>query len=201
VGSAAILLGLALYAATIIAVHRWIADLPARVALLIERERRRGEQRAFDTLRAAAGERVAALVSSLRDFEEQTRAAVRARAAAESARVRLAEGRAEAAMRREDGVVTALEAASALVAQLRAALDHAGPPAADTLGDPRDPAERKTVEVRLVDGVLPNLGGDDCPEEEEEQTKVAARPRAPGSGLRLVPARPAIPPSGPGAAS
>jgi hypothetical protein len=187
VGSLAILFGFALYAATIFAIHRWIDAIPARLVAHVERERAHGEQRALDTLRVAAGERVAKLVLSLRDYEEQTAAAVRARAAAESARTRLAEGRAQAADRDMGEAVTALTAASALVAQLREILDRLPPvlPAAPA-EDPADPQERRTIELKR-----PPLEPDDD-EPEEEPTKITPRPGQ--SGLWLA-ARPGFPPS------
>jgi hypothetical protein len=204
VGSAAILFGLILYAATILVIRRWVDAIPARVVVLVERERSHGEQRALDTLRAAAGERVAKLVLSLRDYEEQTAAAVRARAAADSTRARMAEGRAESAAREAAEALTVLGAASELVKQLRAVLDRAGgPPTSPAQDDAGDPQERRTVEMKPRPG-LPSAHTDDEPEEEEERTKVAARPaalHASSSGLRLVPPRPVSPPSGPGAAS
>jgi hypothetical protein len=187
VGSAAIFLGFALYAATIIAIHRWIDAIPARLVARIERERTHGEQRAMDTLRAAAGERVAKLVTSLRDYEEQTAAAARARFAAEGARTRLAEGRAQAADRDMGEAVTALAAASALVAQLREILDRLPPalPAAPA-EDPADPQERRTIELKRP---TPKVDDD---EPDEEPTKIT--PRSAQSGLWLA-ARPAVPPS------
>jgi hypothetical protein len=197
VGSAAILLGLLLYVATILAIRRWVNAIPARVAVLIERERSHGEQRALDTLRAAAGERVAKLVLSLRDYEEQTAAAVRARAAADSTRARMAEGRAETAAREAAEALTVLGAASELVKQLRVVLDRAGPPPTEARDEAGDPQERRTVEMKPRAG-LPSAHADDEPEgEEEERTKVAARPAAllaSSSGLRLMPPRPASPP-------
>jgi hypothetical protein len=197
VDSAALLLGLALYVATILVIRRWVADIPARVATLIERERTNGEQRALDTLRAAAGERVGKLVLSLRDYEEQTAAAVRARAAADSTRARMAEGRADAAAREAAEALTVLGAASELVKQLRAVLDRAEPPPTEARDEAGDPQERRTVEMKPRAG-LPSAH-DDEPEEEEERTKVAARPAAlhtGSSGLRLVPQR--LPPPGDG---
>jgi hypothetical protein len=193
VGSLAILFGLALYALTIVAIHRWIQAIPARVAALVERERIHGEQRALDTLRAAAGERVAKLVLSLRDYEEQTAAAVRTRAAADSTRARMAEGRAEAAAREAAEALTVLGAASELVKQLRAVLDRAELPPTEARDEASDPQERRTVEMKSRPG-LPSAHADDEPEEEEERTKVATRPAAlpaSSSGLRLAPQRPA----------
>jgi hypothetical protein len=181
-----VLFGLALYAATIVVIHRWIDRIPARVALLVARERAQGVEQALDMLRAAAAERVARLVSSLRDHEEQTAAAVRARAAADIARARTAEGRAEAAARREEEAVTALQAAAALVVQLREVLDRVAQvlPAVQA-EEAADPQERRTIELKRV----PAQPEDDEPE--EEPTKLT--PRAVGSGLRLA-ARPAVPP-------
>lgn len=195
-GSAAILFGLVLYVATIIAIYRWIQAIPARLMILVERERSHGEQRALDTLRAAAGERVAKIVLSLRDYDEQTATAVRTRAAADQARARVAEGRAESAARKEAEVVTALEAATALVAQLRALLDRAESPPNPARDEAADPQERRTVEMPRP-GLPSAQADDDEPEEEEERTKVAARPAAlppSSSGLRLAPSRPASPP-------
>jgi hypothetical protein len=194
VGSAAIVLGLLLYVATLLVIRRWVDAIPRRVAVLIERERSHGEQRALDTLRAAAGERVAKLVLSLRDYEEQTAAAVRARAAADSTRTRMAEGRAEAAAREAAEALTVLGAASELVKQLRAVIDRAGPRPAEARDEASDPQERRTVEMKPR-ACLPCAHVDDEPEDEEERTKVAARPAAlpaSSSGLRLAP-RPASP--------
>jgi hypothetical protein len=194
VDSVALLFGLALYAATVLAVHRWISAIPARVALLLRAEREVGQKEALDALQAAAGARVAQVVSALCQHEEQAAAVHRARETAADNRARVAEGRADAAARREGGAVTALEAASALVTQLRTILDAA--PRSKPADEPADPQARRTVEMKRT--ALPQAAAGDDDEPEEEKTQVAKRPaleQPTSSGLRLAK------PTGRGAAS
>jgi hypothetical protein len=225
VGSAAIA-ALLLYAGALLLIRSWINATPARLWAIAKQERERDEHRELSALQEATAVKVGAITRSLRDYDEQIAAEVRAQVAAAEMRARTAEARARGAEREASEATSMLAVVSELLRDVRAthqglgelpslvaalrAMTKAGPAPAAATGIETEEA-RQTIEMNPPASCAPApddaTGDDDQPD--EEMTKVAARPAAhmlaaPSSGgLRLAPARAAVPPpaSGRGGAS
>jgi hypothetical protein len=98
------------------ALYRQLDGLPLRIWSLAKKERGDGDARALTALEETTAARVGAIVMSLRTYEEHLAAAFRAQVAEAEVRARIVERQSA-----EAGVV--LSAASALVRELRGALD------------------------------------------------------------------------------
>jgi hypothetical protein len=226
VGSAAIA-ALLLYAGALLLIRSWINATPARLWAIAKQERERDEHRELSALQEATAVKVGAITRSLRDYDEQIAAEVRAQVAAAEMRARTAEARARGAEREASEATSMLAVVSELLRDVRATHQGLGelPPlvaALRAMVSPGGPAPaaapeieteeaRQTIEMKPPASCAPPpddaTGDDDQPD--EEMTKVAARPAAhmlaapSSSGLRLAPARAAVPPpaSGRGGAS
>jgi hypothetical protein len=228
VGSTALFLGLILYAGTLVLIRSWINATPARLRAIAKQERERDERRDVDALQEATAVKVGTITRSLRDHEEQIAADLRAQVAAAETRARMAEARARGAEREASEATSMLAVVSellrdvrathqglgelpALVDELRAMVAKAGPRAPAAPPDIEAEEARQTVEMKAPASgePPPDAAADDDDAPDEEMTKVAERPAAhllaapSSSGLRLAPARAAVPPpaSGRGGAS
>jgi hypothetical protein len=226
VSSAAFVSALLLYAGALVLVRTWIHATPARLWAIVKQDHERGERTELSALQEATAVKVGAITRSLRDHEEQMAGDLRAQVAAAETRARMAEARARGAEREASDATSMLAVVSellrdvrathqglgelpALVDGLRAMVAKAGPPAPAAPPEIEADEARQTVEMKApASGEHPpDAAADDEPE--EEMTKVAARPAAhllaapSSSGLRLAPARAAVPPpaSGRGGAS
>ncbi|MFT3769635.1 MAG: hypothetical protein QM820_29720 [Minicystis sp.] len=198
--------------ALLVMILRKLDGLPARVWAIARHERERDESLALTALQEATAAKVGTMTAALRQYEEQVAATLRAQVADAQARARAAE-------RRLSDTGSALEAATALVRELRAALDEARVPSAPRFGASEEPVhpkadgaalgdadQRETVEMPKPPASCEPPASDDEPE--EELTTIAARPppgtTAASNGLRFAPrpkARPAVlPASGEGEA-
>ncbi len=143
--------GLAVALALLVAVHYRLGDLPADVWSLARRERAEDAPRAIDAMKEAVAAKAGAAVLALQRYEDNLAASFRAQVADAEMRARMSE------MRAADSV-TALQAATALVRELRSALETAKEPPVTRILPPSTPpagdAERDTMEI-----TKPSAGG------------------------------------------
>ena len=205
---AGLALALALLLA-VIAIHRKLDAIPARIWSIARRERDQDESKALTVLTEAAAVKVAALTLSLRTYEEQIAADLRAQVAAAQTRARVIE-------HRSSDAAIALSAASELVSELAAIVAELSvqrplPPAplnapqgnhARQQVDPsraRRQADEDHAEARPTVEMTPRpAAAHEDDEPEDELTTVTTKPLAgtpsATNGLRLVEPRRAIPP-------
>jgi hypothetical protein len=189
--------GLALALVLLIAIHRRLSRLPLAVWSLARREREAEAPKALDAMREAVAVKAATSVIAIRQYEENIAASFRAQMAEAEMRARIGE-------RRAVDVVTALQAATTLVHELRAALDalpaspgmRAVPPSTLPAGD----GERETTETPIVRSRdLPSAVAEEDDPEGDDLTRVEKRPRIPppsGDAPRALckhPVFPAVP--------
>jgi hypothetical protein len=186
--------GIALALLLLIDLRRKLDAIPQRIYGIAKQERDRDERHATTALTEATAAKVISITAGLRVYEEELAATSRLQMADAEKRARMAE-------RRLADAGTALEAAAALVRELRAVLDglRAAPPA---VASEPDPDTRATVEMLPpATSVSP---GDSEDEEPEELTTVTMRApettpmldRAVRSRARVSPHAPAVAPPG-----
>jgi hypothetical protein len=161
--------------------RRRLDGLPARIWSIAKQERDRDEKKAATALTEAAAAKVISITAALRVYEEELAARSRLSLADAEKRARIAE-------RRLSDAGAALDAATALVRELRAVLDQARAAAPPAPAEP-DPDTRATVEMPWR-AAPPAPGESRDSEEPEELTTVATRPVAiapPGSAEPLSP--------------
>jgi hypothetical protein len=107
------------------ALYRMLDGLPERIFALVRRDRAADEARALKALQDAASARVAAVTFSLSAYEEDLARRSREAAAAAEVRARVAE-------RRATDTTSYVDAASALVSELRTLLQERSHPEAAT---------------------------------------------------------------------
>jgi hypothetical protein len=146
-------LGAALNLALWGAVYHKLHDFPASASKVIERNRAVDETRALDVLQAAAASRLGGLVVGVQTYHEQLAGLARAKVAEAEVRARMTE-------RRASDAAVALDAASALVRDLRTLAEdlpslmdrralHTGIAIGEATArrEEPDPEERATVEM------------------------------------------------------
>jgi hypothetical protein len=136
--------GLAVTLALVFALHRRLDGLPLRIWSIAKKERAQDEGAAVTALQEATAARVGPIVSSLRTYHEQLAASSRAQVADAEMRARVAE-------RRSSDAGVALDAASALVRELRALRDAELARVA--------PVKAPPVRVEAAQGRPPMVGG------------------------------------------
>lgn len=151
-----------LYALTLLAIHRWIHAMPARLWGIARAELGRAAEeeavKAERALQQAAERQARALLTSLRDYNDAVAAQFRAGAA----RPQAAD---ETAPRFDGDTAAELAVATALVAELRALLVGLRSRAEGTAPPPAAPEGLPALDA---------AAGDDEPE--DEPTQVASRP-------------------------
>jgi hypothetical protein len=136
------------------AVFYQLQRLPLRLRRLTQHERAEGEHRALDALQAAAATRVGGLVVGLRAYHDHLSGAARAQLADAEVRARVSERRTA-----EAGVV--LDAASALVRDLRALAE-----------DPPSLFDRRALQVGIAIGEANAQATQEEAPSEDELTRV-----------------------------
>jgi hypothetical protein len=169
-----------LLASVLLAIHRRLSGLPARLVAILRQERAQDEARAVWALQEATAIRVGASTVALRAHEEQIAATFRAQIAEAEARARVAE-------RRSSDAAVALSTATELVREVRATLEALGEVpfivaelrglqarvAEHAVEVPSPDSARQTIEIGPpVSCALPV----DEEEPDEEPTKISARP-------------------------
>jgi hypothetical protein len=161
------------------ALYRLVDGLPLRLALLLKERRAADEAHALAVLEAAASAKVHAQTLSLRAHDEEL--AQRHRDA-----VAAAELRAHVAERRSAGAVSALDAASALVRELRAIVMEVAPKAPPS---PPAPVAEASAPGSRESGASGAWLSDRPSNAEGQRTRIGALPSRADLGL---------PPSPPG---
>lgn len=156
-----------LYALTLLAIHRWIYAMPARLWGIARAELGRAAEenatKAERALQQAAERQARALLTSLRDYHE----AIAAQYRSGMARPQPA---GETALRRDGDPAAQLAAATALVAELRALLEKVLGARGGSAELPRAASEGRPA---IPAASASDAGGD---EPEDEPTQVASRP-------------------------
>ena len=199
----------------LVLLYRKTASLPSVFRAVAKSLREQDDSRAVDAMKEAVAVRAGQAVIAIQTYQEQMATSLRAQIAEAETRARVGE-------RRAADTATALEAASTLVRELRAAIDAAArlcralearrpsrpplpttrPPSAPA---PDDEIERQTTEMPSPPA-LPRAG-DEAGFGDDEQTRVADRPAGaalvrrarliPVPGGRAEPRSPTILPPGP----
>jgi hypothetical protein len=180
----------ALVVALLIALHRAVHRLPLAIWSIARRERSQDDGRSLDAMKEAVAARAGQALIAVQTYQDQLANSLRAQLAEAETRARIAE-------RRASDTVTALEAASTLVRDLRAAIDAAAglarelrtglprpalpatlpsstPPPAPHV-EAEDP-DRKTTEMPSPPAPQSVNDNDDGGFGDDEETRVANRP-------------------------
>jgi hypothetical protein len=178
----------------VLALISWRIDkLPARLFTLVKNERARDDGQSQAIMMEAAALKVGPLIAGIRSYHEQMEASLRAQLAEAETRARISERRAADAS-------TYMDAASALVAELRVEIEKLTRRAStgalsEVEQEPLEPDQRATVELRrnaLVDTQGQGIEGSlPAPSLPDQAAMMAARliPRTPSGTKRQEPPR------------
>jgi hypothetical protein len=169
--------GLVVALALLVVINGRLADLPLAVWSLAKKERVEEAPKALDAMKEAVALKAGSAVISIRRYEEDLAAGYRAQVADAEVRARVTE-------RRAADTVTALQAATTLVREVRALRDAATPAAAPMLSPSMSPtaaeheeeAERETKEI--ISGLV-SVAVDEDGLGDDETTRVGRRPCIP----------------------